>query len=688
MTLNNEKKLLSSLDKRVDGVLNVLSASEKVKLLAGNRFFQTHSLKQHGIKAFKMTDGPLGVSRHSSLLRKNTKFPGGICLASSWNRTLAYQFGKALGEETRAVGRHAILAPGINIARSPLNGRTFEYFSEDPLLTKEIAIPMVRGIQSNRIAACIKHYVANNQETNRKLISAEIDERTLNEVYLRAFKDVIKEADPWMLMSGYNKVNGKYTFANKSILKKLLEKWEFSGFVVSDWFSLSSSDPKVKTIDCLQAGLSLEMPKANVYHPNRLFDLINNKIISIQDIDYVLRPFLRTMFRVGLFEKKESLPKAKRNTKEHQNLARKMAEEGIVLLKNKGNILPLNLDEIDHIAILGPNLKKRFGKLLYGGSSAVVPPYEITPYEALKRRCKNRIKVSTDIDRADIVIIFAGLNHDTQGNILRNERDYKRAELLFGNDTECTDRSGLTLPENQVKLISSVIKRNPNTIVTLINGSPISMGWLDDVPAVIEAWYPGMEGGYAISNILFGDITPSGKLPITFPQSLEDCSAHKSKETFPGVDLAVSYKEGIFIGYRHFERENITPLFPFGFGLSYTNFEYSNLSVDTKKIAENSRIMVSLDITNIGDFRGGEIVQIYSKPSESMIVRPPKELVGFFKVALEPQETQTIYIPIKRKELGYYDIESHNWKVEQGSYELLIGSSSDNIIVTEEVNIQ
>ncbi|MHA2345168.1 MAG: beta-glucosidase [Candidatus Hodarchaeales archaeon] len=683
-----EKSKSLNFDNQVEEVLNKLTVAEKIKLLAGNRFYQTHSLKRLRIKPFKMTDGPMGVSRHSSFFRKNTKFPGGISLASTWNRTLAYQFGKALGEETRAVGRHAILAPGINIARSPLNGRTYEYFSEDPLLTKEIAIPMVKGIQTNRIAACVKHYVANNQETNRKLVSAEIDERTLNEIYLRSFRDVIQESDPWMLMSAYNKVNGKYTYANKPILNDLLEKWNFSGFVVSDWFSLSGSDPKVSAKDCLQAGLSLEMPKANVYHPDNLLELLKSNKITIQNIDKVLRPLLKTMFRVGLFEQKISLPKARRNTAKHQLLAQRMAEESIVLLKNERELLPLNINEIQQIAVIGPNLKKKFGKLLYGGSTGVVPPHEITPFDGLRTRCKGKIKLTNDVDNSDAVIIVAGLNHDTQGSLLRGESDHKKAELLHGFDAEGTDRNRLELPEDQIQLINMVTSRNPNTIVLLINGSPIAMDeWLEKVPAVVEAWYPGMEGGHAIAKILFGDTSPSGKLPVTFPKSLDDSPAHKSKETFPGVDLITSYKEGIFIGYRHFEKEKLDPLFPFGFGLSYTSFKYSNLIIDTQKLTKDSKIMVSLDITNTGNVYGGEIVQIYSEPNEMSIVRPPKELIGFFKTFIEPSETQTIHIPIKRKEFGFYDIDSHRWKVESGNYQLMVGSSSNKVIMKGEVDI-
>ncbi|MHA2253924.1 MAG: beta-glucosidase [Candidatus Kariarchaeaceae archaeon] len=672
-----------NLNKQVDYYLNQLTIEEKFKLLAGNRMYNTHSIKRLGIKPFKMTDGPFGVSMHSSLLRKNTRFPGGICLAASWNKTLAREFGIAVGEEARALGRYAIFAPGININRSPLNGRTFEYLSEDPFLTKELAIPYVKGIQEEKkVAACIKHYVANNQETNRRTIDAQISERTLHEIYLRVFKDVIQEADPWMIMTSYNKVNGKYLMANRELLRDLVfDEWNFKGFVVSDWYACSRSEPRVLTKDCIKAGMSLEMPKADVYHPDFLQKAFDEGTITEEDIDDLLRRLLRVMSLAGLFEKRKR-PKSKRNTPEHQILARKMAEDGMVLLKNDDNILPLNINEINTIAVVGPNKDKKFGKLLYGMSSAVKPPYEITPLKGLKDKCKNKVKFVKEPSKADLVIIFAGLNHDSNIGSLPWRR--KKVEIPFGNDTEGVDRIQLELPDEQINLINQTVHQNRNTIVVLLNGSPIAMeGWLEKVPVVLEAWYPGMEGGNAIANILFGETNPSGKLPMTFPNKLSDSPAHKSSLTWPGEGFKTKYEEELFVGYRYFEKENIEPLFPFGYGLSYTKFTFNNFSLDKKELPSSNTLIISVDVTNSGKYPGAEVLQVYFQDVECSVERPMKELIGFEKVYLDPNETKTVKIAIKAKDLAFYDVDNHNWKLELGKFKIFVGNSSSNIFYEE-----
>ncbi|MHA2247000.1 MAG: beta-glucosidase [Candidatus Hodarchaeales archaeon] len=689
----NQKDLLFrntglDIEVRVDDLLNHLRTDEKFKLLAGTRYFQTHSIKRLGVKPFKMTDGPLGVSMHSSFFRKNTKFPGGICMAATWNRDLAKNFGIAVGEEARAIGRHALLAPGINVDRSPLNGRTFEYFSEDPFLIKEMTIPYVKGIQNEqRIAACIKHYVANNQETNRFTVSAEIDERTLHEVYLRAFMDVIREADPWMIMTSYNKVNGHYLFANKELLKDLTwKKWNFNGFIVSDWWAFARADPPVLTVECIKAGMSLEMPKANIFHPDSLKSAFSEGKITEEDLNAVLKRLLRTMFLVGLFDNNTLLPKGKRNTPDHQELARKIAEDGMVLLKNKNNILPLDINRITKLAVLGPNRDKKFGKWLYGGSSAVKPPYEITPLKGLKQKCKGKCKIITEPNEADFVIIFSGLNHDSEGKLVTGN---KKSEILpIGHDAEGTDRVQLELPDDQVYLINKTVQQNPKTIVVLLNGSPIAMdGWLENIPAVLEAWYPGMESGRAISNVLFGDVNPSGKLPITFPKELTDSPAHRSTRTFPGEDLKVFYDEGVMVGYRYFDKEKIEPLFPFGFGLSYTTFLYENLKVEKKKLSERDNTTVTVDVINTGSIVGAEVVQLYIQDVESSVERPPKELRGFEKVILNPQERKKVTLSLRSNDFAFYDVSIHDWKIESGEFNILIGSSSRNIHLQEKIEI-
>ncbi|MFX1283086.1 MAG: beta-glucosidase [Promethearchaeota archaeon] len=675
------------IEARVDDLLNRLTIDEKFKLLAGNRFFQTQSIKRLGIKPFKMTDGPFGISMHTSFLRKNTRFPGGICLASSFNRQLAHEFGKAVGKEARAIGRHAILAPGINIDRTPLNGRTFEYLSEDPYLTKELAIPYVKGVQSQRIAACPKHYVANNQETKRFTISAEIDERTLHEIYLRAFMEVIKEADPWMIMTSYNKVNGQYLFANKALLRNTLwDKWNFKGFIVSDWWAFSRANPPVSAEECILAGVSLEMPKAKVYHLKSLHCTLNEQKITEEDLNTIVRKLLRVMFLVGLFENKSTLPQGKRNTPDHQKLARRMAEEGMVLLKNDTNILPLDISKISTLSIIGPNRDKKFGKWLYGGSSAVKPPYEITPLKGLKKKCENKVQITTDPSKTDYVIIFAGLNHDSNKSLARGENQDKKSS--FGNDSEGIDRNQLELPKEQVNLINHTVQNNPNTIVVLLNGSPIAMnGWLENVPVILEAWYPGMEGGHAIANILFGDVNPSGKLPITFPKKLRDSPVHRSTKTYPGEGLKVYYDEGIFVGYRFFEKEKIIPLFPFGYGLSYSTFLYDNLRLNKKKYTKNENITVTLNLTNTSNHPGSEVVQAYTQSLDCGVERPLKELTGFKKIFITANETEIVNMVIRAKDLAFYDDNTHSWKIEPGEYKLLVGRSSSDILLEEKFKI-
>ncbi|MFX1253109.1 MAG: glycoside hydrolase family 3 C-terminal domain-containing protein [Promethearchaeota archaeon] len=683
-----------NIENKVNDLLKKLTLEEKFTLMAGHRFFQTRSIQRLGIKSFKMTDGPFGISMHSSFFRKNTRFPGGINLAATWNRQLAHEYGMAVGKEARAVGRLCVLSPGININRSPLNGRTFEYLSEDPYLTKELAIPYVKGVQSQRVAACPKHYVANNQETNRHTVSAEVSERALHEIYLRAFKEVIEEADPWTIMSSYNRVNSLYVNENPDLLDNtLMKKWGFSGFVMTDWWATSKGmrkpqeDPVILTEIAIKSGLSLEMPMPYIYDKERLLNAYNSGKFTDEALDEVIRRLLRVLVLVGMFEDEKSLPKGERNTSAHQRLARQMAEEGMVLLKNANNILPLEMSKITKIAVLGPNHDIKFGRWLYGGSSAVKPPYEITALKGLQEKCKGKVNIVHDPQEADYVLLFMGLNHDSNINLLASQ---KTGEITYGNDCEGTDRQNLALSKDQIDLINETAKVNPKTIVVLINGSPIAMdGWIENVPAVLEAWYPGMEGGKAIANVLFGDVNPSGKLPITFPRKITDSPAHKSSRTFPGEDLVVHYDEGIFVGYRHFDKENIEPLFPFGYGLSYTTFTYEDINLDKNVLKSiDDTLVVSVKITNTGSKTGSEIIQIYAEDMECSVERPPKELIGFSKVNLKPNETKNVKINVKAKDLAFYDISTHSWKVEPGNFDILIGSSSRDIHLKKAITYQ
>ncbi|MHA1614525.1 MAG: beta-glucosidase family protein [Candidatus Thorarchaeota archaeon] len=665
MTVDIDKK--TEIENRVSVLLTKLTLKEKFKLLASHgrhRIYVTAPIKRLGIPSFKMTDGPLGASFHSSGLKKNTRFPAPIGLAATWNKDLTREVGEVMGEEVRAIGRHMILAPAMNIHRTPLCGRTFEYFSEDPFLTKEIALHLLKGIQSKGIGGCLKHYVANNQETDRASCSAEIDERTLNEIYVRAFRAVVKEGDPWAVMAAYNKINGVYACANKELLRDLLfEKCGFNGIVMTDWFSTRKDQT---TEDCINAGLSLEMPWTFKYKIKALQKAYDAGGFDDETLDDLVRRNLRVMMLTGAIRDSTDLPKGARNTTHHQNLARQAAEEGMVLLKNVRSLLPLDLESIDKIALLGPNLKKKFGGFLKGGSSGVRPPYEITPFEGMKEKCKGKVKIVKDASQADVAIVFAGLDNSK------------------GGDSEFQDRTSLNLPADQISLINQTIATNPNTIVVLIAGSPLAMDdWLDKVPAVLQAWYPGMEGGRAIANVLFGDANPSGKLPLTFPKKLSDSPAHSTgnPRNFPGdEEKRVFYDEGIFVGYRWFDEKNIEPLFPFGFGKSYTTFEFGDIH-PAKSNLRNSEDTLSIEvgITNTGDVEGAEVVQVYAHDFQSSVERPPRELVGFEKVHLKRGESKSVPILIKAEDLAFYDVSKHDWTVEPGDFKFLIGNSSRDI---------
>jgi len=656
-----------NLEKRVEDLLSRLTLEEKFKLSTGRLMWHTKPIKRLGVKPFTMYDGPHGVRPDSMGEIKSTYFPSAICRAATWDFKLSYDFGRAVAEEVREVGAHMLLAPGVNIQRTPMNGRTFEYQTEDPYLNKVLAVATVKGIQSQKIAACVKHYICNNQETNRFKVSSEVSERALQEIYLPAFKATVQEADAWSFMTCYNKVNGIYGSENHNLLReRLMDKWGFRGFTVSDWNATAYTN----TEKCVKAGLSLEMPTAKKYNKRNMTKAFNEGKFTEDDINENIRRLLRVMFLVGLFDDEKTLPKGSINTPEHQTLARKIAEEGIVLLKNDEDLLPLNIDEIQKLAVIGPNMNLRIGEgdiLSGGGSSINYPPYEITPLEGLRQKCKGKLEIIDKPSEADRTIIFAGLNHD------------------HGMDAEGEDKNIFGLPLEQVKLIKETIQENPYTIVVLINGSPIDMDdWIDRVPSVIETWYGGMEAGKAIANVLFGDVNPSGKLTITFPRKLSDSPAHTSKRTYPGNDK-VFYDEGIFVGYRHFDTKNIEPLFPFGHGLSYTTFSYENLSIDKEKIRGDDIIKVSVDITNTGKINGKEVVQLYIQDVQSSVERPLKELKGFKKIYLNSGQMKTIVFELNKDDLSFYNPIENSWVVEKGAFKILIGSSSRDIQLEGEV---
>ena len=639
------------LEKRVEDLLGRLTLKEKFKLSTGTRVFYTRPIKRLGVPNFKMTDGPHGIGPHSSNSSECTYFPVGICRAATWNSELSEKFGVAAAQEVRDIGYHMLLGPGINIQRAPLCGRNFEYQTEDPYLNSRLAVQYVKGVQSERIAACVKHYICNNQETNRFTLNSVVSERALQEIYLPAFKATVCEADAWSFMSCYNKVNGVYGSEHKNLIKKrLMEEWGFRGFVVTDW---TATRYVKNTESCVEAGLTLEMPTGIKYKYKRMVEAFKEGKFTEEMLNENIRRLLRVMFLTGVFDDPSTISPGSRNTSEHQALARKIAEEGIVLLKNDDNLLPLNINSIKKIAVIGPNADKKTS--LGGGSSQVKPPYEIKPLEGIKEKCKGKIEIISTPSEADVVIFVAGLNHTPH------------------KDAEGSDRKRFNLSSIQINKINQTIQENPKTIVVLISGSPIGMDWIDKVPAVIEAWYPGMEGGHAIASVLFGDVNPSGKLPITFPKKLEDSPVQIIK------DLNVNYNEGIFVGYRYFDTNNIEPLFPFGYGLSYTTFTYDNLKISRDKVSGDETFKVSVDISNSGSRTGAEVVQLYVQDVECSVERPLKELKGFKKIKLEPGAKETIILELGKEDLSFYDEKSGCWKVEPGKFNILVGSSSRDI---------
>ncbi|MBY9006090.1 MAG: glycoside hydrolase family 3 C-terminal domain-containing protein [Candidatus Lokiarchaeota archaeon] len=661
---NKKKKQISSylntdidIEFRINDLIEKFTLEEKFKMCSGFKTWYTAPIDRLNIPSFKMTDGPHGVRSLSSRGFRGTYFPVAICRTATWNEKLSLKFGKAIAKEVKSIGYHMILAPGINIHRTPLGGRTFEYQTEDPYLNKKIALAVVKGVQSKDIAACIKHFICNNQEKNRFTYDAIVSRRALEEIYFPAFKTCVEEGNAWSVMGSYNKINGTYGCENKFLIKNILmNKWGFNGFVISDWDATQYIN---NSEDCINAGLSLEMPIEVKFTIQSLKKAYQEGKFTIETLNENLRRLLRVMFLVGIFDNRKGKLENKLNISEHQNLSRKIAEEGIVLLKNEDNFLPLDIKKIKKLAILGPNADKELA--LGGGSSEVHPPYEITPLQGFKEKCKGKIEITNSPIEADVSILIMGLNHNK------------------GMDSEDMDRISFELPPKQIKLINETKKENPNIIVILINGSPISFQkWIDDIPAVIEAWYPGLEGGRAIADIIFGDINPSGKLPITFPKKLTDSPAHKSIETYPGKDK-VEYREGIYIGYRYFDTENIDPLFPFGFGLSYTDFKYNNLKIDKEVMKNDEKIKITVDILNSGNRYGAEIVQLYIQDIESSIDRPLKELKGFKKVYLQPKQKERVEFTIKKEDLSYYDENINSWITEKGEFIILIGSSSKDI---------
>jgi len=623
-----------------------------------------------------VSDGPHGLRKQSDEadhlgINESIQavcFPAGCGTAASFNRELITMMGETLGNECQAEGVSVILGPAVNIKRSPLCGRNFEYYSEDPYLTTEMAGAFIKGVQSKNVGTSIKHFLANNQETRRMSSSSEVDERTLREIYLAAFEGAIVNQKPWTVMCSYNKINGIYAAENKEYLTKVLrEEWGFDGFVVSDWGAVND---RVKNLD---AGMDLEMPSSNGINDKLIVESVKNGSLSEAVIDLACERILNIIYR--FVENRDDKAIFDRD-KDHE-IARKVAEETIVLLKNDG-ILPLN--EKEEIAFIG-----KYAKMprYQGGGSSHINSHKVTSAWDMVSHLKN-------------VTYAQGYNDDKDvtDELLLNEavelaKKAKVAVVFAGLpdsfESEGFDRSHMRIPNCQNELIARITEVQPNTVVVLHNGSPVEMPWVKDVRGILEAYLGGQAVGAACADILFGKVNPSAKLPETFPIKLED---NPSYLYYLGEKDKVEYKEGIFVGYRYYDTKKMDVLFPFGHGLSYTTFTYSNLQVNKSNITDKDRVTVSVDVTNTGSRAGKEVVQLYIRDVSSIVIRPEKELKGFDKVELVPGETKTVSFELGKRAFAYWNTEIHDWHVETGEFELLIGDSSKNIECSTTINVE
>jgi beta-glucosidase len=697
----NPCKAQESIDQKVDKLLSQLTLEEKLSLIHGNTYFTTPAIPRLRIPALHMSDGPCGVREENAPYSWNSAnwkndatayFPALTSLAATWNTELATDFGIAYGEEAVARGKDIMLAPGMNIIRTPLNGRNWEYISEDPYLASRIAVNYIIAAQSKGISVCAKHFALNNQELNRGTINVEVSERALREIYLPAFEASVKEGGVLSVMGSYNQLRGKYACQNPYLLKDILKgEWGFCGLVMSDWGAVHN------TMEAATSGLDIEMmPKEGTkdyyYLGQPLLDSIKAGKIEPKAVDEKVRRILYVMIKINIIGKSEpdtTGMAARLGTPEHAKTALRIAEESVILLKNN-NALPLDMKKIKTLAVIGDNATRKHAR--GGGSTIIKAKYEITPLEGLQNMFANSIKIDfaqgyavsknlKKVDKslidqavktaaaADEVIIFGGLNHEP------------------GLDCEGSDKPDMMLPYGQDELIKAVVKANPNTIVVIIAGSPVEMGsWISEVNGLIYSSYLGMETGTALAEVLTGAVNPSGKLPYTLPYRLEDSPSYVFGE-YPGENGTVNYKDDLMVGYRYFDSKKVEPLYAFGFGLSYTTFSYQNLKVETTGKAESLSCNVSFNITNTGNIEGKESAQVYVRDIESSLPRPLKELKGFAKVNLEKGASINVTVPLNQRAFQYYNPEKKEWILEPGKFEILVGSSSDKILLKQQIEI-
>ena len=701
------------LEERVEDALGRLTLEEKVALLHAQSKFSSAGVARLGIPEIWTTDGPHGI-RPEVLWDKWEQagwtndscvaFPALTCLAATWNPDMAQLYGRSIGEEARYRNKAVLLGPGVNIYRTPLNGRNFEYMGEDPYLASRMVVPYVQGVQQNGVAACVKHFALNNQEINRSTLDVVVDDRALYEIYLPAFKAAVQEGKAWAIMGSYNLYKGQHCCHNKYLLKDILKgEWGFDGVVISDWGGTHDTEQAIANGLDLEFGtwtngLSSGARNAydNYYLAQPYLQRLKDGRASMDELDDKVRRVLRLAFRTVM---NTGRPWGSMRSPEHYAAARQIGEEGIVLLQNKHSVLPVDLTRIRKIAVIGENALKMM--TVGGGSSSLKAQHEISPLEGIRRRVGDKAEViyargyvGDETGEYNGVVTGQNLKETRSAAELKAEAVKVASEadcVIFigglnksdGQDCENTDRKDLSLPYGQDELIEALAGANANLIVVNISGNAVAMPWAGKVAAIVQGWYLGSEAGTSLAAVLMGDVNPSGKLPFTFPARLEDVPAHSLGQysAVRSKDVTkIRYNEGIFVGYRWTDRQKkVQPLFSFGHGLSYTTFEYGKPVVDKREMKADEQLTVTVPVKNTGSREGKEVVQLYIRDKKSSVERPDKELKGFCKVSLKPGEEKEVSFTIDRSALSYFDAGSHQWMAEPGAFEAIVAASATDI---------
>lgn len=704
-------------EQRIEDALKRMTLQEKINIIHAQSKFSSPGVARLGIPEVWTDDGPHGVrpdvfwdewNQAGCTNDSCTAFPALTCLAASWDPEISRLYGVSLGEEARYRNKSILLGPGVCIFRTPFNGRNFEYLGEDPYLSSVMVVPYIQGLQSNGVAACVKHYALNNQEYNRHTTNVKVSDRALYEIYLPAFKAAVQEGKTWSIMGAYNLYNNQHCCHNEILLNKILkDEWKFDGVVVSDWGGTHNTEEAIHygldlEFGSWTNGLSTGTKNAydNYFMAQPYYNLIKEGKVGTKELDEKVRRVLRLIFRTAM---NRNRPFGSFVSEAHIEAARKIGEQGIVLLKNDGNILPINPDKAKKVLVVGENAIKMM--TVGGGSSSLKVKHELSPLDGIKNRLAGKSEViyergyaSNSGDTFDGVSTGQNLKEERSAEELINAATEaaKNADYVIyigglnkdaHQDCEDADRETLGLPYNQDKVIEALAKANKNFVVVNISGTAVSMPWVKQVPAIVQAWYLGSEAGNALAAVLTGDVNPSGKLPFTFPAKIEDVGAHAfGPEAYPGVPRKdgsdiwdEEYKEDIFVGYRWVDKEKTKPLFPFGHGLSYTTFAYGKATANKSTMTADDKLTVSVPITNKGNRDGQEVVQLYISDLKSSLPRPLKELKGFKKVNIPAGQTVTVEFTIDKKALSFFDPQKHDWVAEPGKFEALVAASSADI---------